>query len=51
MRVVVDHIYVRRAPFDPSAAIAEVVTLLKSYRCSEVTGDDYAKGFVEEGFR
>jgi hypothetical protein len=51
MRVVIDAIYIRYAPFDPSVAVAEVAQLLKSYRCHEVTGDDYAKGFVEESFR
>lgn len=39
-----------RPPFSPTTAIEQVSALLKSYRCSEVTGDRYAAGFVVEGF-
>ena len=40
-----------RPPFSPSNAIAEICALLKSYGVTSVTGDKYAPGFVEEGFK
>jgi hypothetical protein len=50
-RVVVDLIYERRPPFNPSEVIDDISKLLKSYRCSAVTGDRYAAEFVVEAFR
>ena len=45
-----DTLYERRAPFNPSSAVAEVVALAKSYRCGEVVGDKYAAQWVVEAF-
>jgi hypothetical protein len=50
-RVVIDLLYEKRPPFNPSEAIEEIAALLRSYRCSTVTGDRYAAGFVVEAFR
>lgn len=50
-RTVHDLIFERRPPFNPSEVIEEIAALLKSYRCSTVTGDRYAAEFVVEAFR
>jgi hypothetical protein len=50
-RVVVDLLYERVPPFSPTAAVEEITTLLRQYRCSVVTGDAYAIGFVIDAFR
>jgi hypothetical protein len=49
-QIVLDCIHEVRPPFSPSAAIAEVAALLKTYNVLVVTGDKYAPGFVVEGF-
>jgi hypothetical protein len=50
--VVLDPAREIRPPFSPSAAIAEVCGLLKSYNnITSVTGDRYSPGFVSEGFQ
>lgn len=48
---VLDCVRAWRPPFNPSSVIAEASELLKRYRISETTGDRYAPGFVNEGFR
>lgn len=48
---VLDAIYERRAPFNPSEVTAEVAALLKSYRIQYVTGDNVAQEWVVEQFR
>lgn len=40
-----------RPPFSPEAVTAEAAQLLKSYRLSEVTGDNYAAEWPKEQFR
>jgi hypothetical protein len=49
-RVVLDLLFERKAPFNPSQVTAEIAALLKSYRCSSVTGDKYAAQWVVEAF-
>jgi hypothetical protein len=49
-RVVLDCLYERRSPFDPSSVVADIARLLRSYNLSEVTGDRYAAGRVVDGF-
>ena len=49
-RAVLDVCRAWHPPFNPSGVIAEASELLRSYRISDVTGDRYAPGFVEEGF-
>jgi hypothetical protein len=49
--VVVDYVYERLPPFSPSIAVDEAVGILKLYRCSEVSCDCYAKGYVIEAFK
>jgi hypothetical protein len=49
-RIVIDCLYERRAPFNPSEVIADIARLLQTYRIAEVTGDRYAEGFVVDGF-
>jgi hypothetical protein len=48
---VLDLIYERRPPFNPTQVIEEISKLLKTYRCASVTGDKYAAEFVVEAFR
>jgi len=40
-----------RAPFDTSAAVAQVVALLRAYHLHRTMGDDYAAGFTVAEFR
>ena len=46
--VILDALYERRPPFNPSAVIAEIAELLRSYRISTTVGDRYAAGWVTE---
>ena len=48
---ILDCLYEKRAPFDPSIVVAEIATLLREYRVAEVTGDRYAAEWVVEAFR
>jgi hypothetical protein len=48
--VVLDLLYERKAPFNPSEATGEIATLLKSYRCTQTTGDRYGAQWVVEAF-
>jgi hypothetical protein len=48
--VVLDLLFERRAPFNPSEVTEEIAALLKSYGCSQVTGDKYAANWVVEAF-
>jgi hypothetical protein len=50
-RVIIDCLYERRPPFNPSEVIEDIGRLLKTYRLSEVTGDRYAAQFVVEAYR
>jgi hypothetical protein len=50
-RTVNDCIYEGPPPFNPSEVIEDISKLLKLYRCSTVTGDNYAPEFVVEHFR
>jgi hypothetical protein len=50
-RTVLDVCRAWRPPFNPSAVMAEIAHILRSYRITSVTGDRYAPGFVSEGFR
>jgi hypothetical protein len=49
--VVLDVVRSWKPPFNPSGVIAEAATLVRDYRCVEVSGDRYAAGFVLESFR
>jgi hypothetical protein len=48
--VVLDLLFERKAPFNPSEVTEEIAALLKSYRCADVTGDKYAAQWVVEAF-
>jgi len=48
--IVLDLLFERHAPFNPSEVTEEIAALLKSYRCSRVTGDKYAARWVTEAF-
>ena len=47
---VLDLLFERKAPFNPSEVTEEIAALLKSYRCTQVTGDKYAAQWVVEAF-
>ena len=48
--IVLDLLFERHAPFNPSEVTEEIAALLKSYRCTHVTGDKYAARWVTEAF-
>jgi hypothetical protein len=48
---VLDAVREIRPPFSPEAATAELVGLLRQYRCSQVFGDRYAGEWPVEAFR
>ena len=47
---VLDALYERRAPFDPSTVVKEIADLLRGYGLPKIAGDRYAAGWVSEGF-
>ncbi len=48
--VVLDALYERRAPFNPSEVVGEVADLLHRYNVVSATGDRYAADWVTEAF-
>jgi hypothetical protein len=49
-RVVIDYLFEKRAPFKPTAEMfEEIAGVLRQYRCTTITGDNYAVGYVTEG--
>jgi hypothetical protein len=50
-RVVLDCLFERKPPFNPSEVVAEIVELLRGYRITQVTGDKYAAMWVIEAFQ
>jgi hypothetical protein len=47
---ILDCLFERRAPFDPSTVVRDIADLLRSYRVSEVEGDKYAAQWTVEAF-
>ena len=50
-RIIIDCVRERRPPFSPSAVIAELVPLLRSYRLHRIVGDRWGGGFPPEQFQ
>ena len=50
-RTVLDCVRERRPPFSPASVVDEFTDTLKSYGCTQVTGDRYAGEFAREPFR
>lgn len=50
-RAILDAVRERRPPFSPEAVVDEFLALMKTYRCSRVTGDNYAAEWSAERFR
>jgi hypothetical protein len=50
-QVFLDCVREARPPFSPEGVVAEFATLLKTYRCTRVTGDRYAGEWPREQFR
>ncbi len=48
--VVLDVAFERKAPFNPSEVVGEVVRLMKDYRCHQITGDRYGANWTVEAF-
>jgi hypothetical protein len=48
--VVLDAVLEKKAPFNPSEVVLEVVALMRNYRCSTITGDRYSAMWVVESF-
>jgi hypothetical protein len=49
-RVLVDLVFERRAPFDPSPVVAEIAEILRQYNVYELVGDNYGAEWVVEAF-
>jgi hypothetical protein len=49
--VILDRLVEIKAPFDPGAAVGEVVAMLNEFGLGSVTGDKYAAGFVPSEFK
>jgi hypothetical protein len=50
-RAILDLLYERKPPFNPSQVVEEIVELLRGYRLSQITGDRYAAMWVVEAFQ
>jgi len=48
--IVLDVSFERRAPFNPSEVVNEIVRLMKEYRCHKITGDNYGAAWTVEAF-
>jgi len=48
--VYLDLLFERKSPFSPSQVVDEIAQLMRQYRCTKVTGDAYAAGWVPEAF-
>ena len=48
---VLDLLFERKPPFSPPAVVSEIAGLLKTYKCSAVTGDRYSAQWVVASFR
>ncbi len=48
---VLDCLFERRPPFDPSTVVRDIADLLRSYGIRDVVGDRYAAEWVTEAFR
>jgi hypothetical protein len=47
---ILDALYERRPPFNPSAVVAEIADLCRQYGVGSITGDRYSANFVVEAF-
>ena len=48
--VLLDMLFERRPPFNPSEVVAEIAALLKGYGLTKITGDKYAAQWTVEAF-
>jgi len=49
--IVLDLLYERRAPFNPTEVVAEIADTIKPYGVREITGDRYSASWVVEAFK
>ena len=49
-RIVLDVAFERKSPFNPSEVVSEIVALMRAYRCTEITGDNYGAAWTVEAF-
>jgi len=49
--IVLDALYERRPPFDPSQVVAEIAGTIRAYNVAQVTGDRYAAEWVVSAFK
>jgi hypothetical protein len=49
-KVILDVVYERKAPFNPSEVVGEIATLLREYKCGVITGDKYGAQWTVEAF-
>lgn len=50
-KAILDCLFERRAPFDPSTVVGDIAGLLRSYRVGEITGDRYSAEWVVGAFK
>jgi hypothetical protein len=48
--VILDLLFERFAPMNPYEVTNEIAALLRQYRCTQVTGDDYGKRWVTDAY-
>jgi hypothetical protein len=48
--IVLDVSFERKAPFNPSEVVGEIVRLMKEYRCTKIVGDNYGAAWTVEAF-
>jgi hypothetical protein len=49
-KIVLDVLYERRSPFNPGEVVAEIVALMRQYRCTKIVGDKYGAQWTVEAF-
>jgi hypothetical protein len=49
-RVILDCLYERRSPFNPTEVVHEIAQLMREYGVMTLTGDRYAANWVTDGF-
>jgi hypothetical protein len=48
--IVLDVSFERKAPFNPSEVVSEIVRLMKEYHCHKIVGDNYGAAWTVEAF-
>ena len=49
-KILLDLLYELRSPFNPTEVVAEIVALMRQYRCTKIFGDKYGAQWTVEAF-